>query len=184
MPCGVDLSLFRPLDQDKVRDRLGLNGERVFLYVGRLERLKGLDLLLHMTTHLETCEKFRVLVVGGGPSEEEELARLRRLARTLDVEEVFDFVGRVDQEDLPLYYNAADVCVVPSYYESFGLAALESMACGTPVVAARVGGLFHHHSTRAHRLFKVLEMSRSLCQLPGNDHFQRTASAEYGPSSA
>ena len=141
VPCGVDLSLFRPLDQDSVRDRLGLNGERVLLYVGRLEPLKGLDLLLHMTTHLETCEKIRVLVVGGGDSEEQEVARLRRLAKTLKVEDVFDFVGRVDQEDLPLYYNAADVCVMPSYYESFGLAALESMACGTPVVASRVGGL-------------------------------------------
>ena len=140
-PCGVDLSLFRPLDQDSVRDRLGLNGEKVFLYVGRLEPLKGLDLLLHITSHLETSEKIRVLVVGGGVGEEEEVARLRRLARTLEVEEVFDFVGRVEQEELPLYYNAADVCVVPSYYESFGLAALESMACGTPVVAARVGGL-------------------------------------------
>ena len=140
-PCGVDLSLFRPLDQEAVRDRLGLNGEKVFLYVGRLEPLKGLDLLLHMTTHLETCEKIRVLVVGGGASEEQEVARLQALAKSLDVEEVFDFVGRVEQEELPLYYNAADVCVMPSYYESFGLAALESMACGTPVVAARVGGL-------------------------------------------
>ena len=140
-PCGVDLSLFRPLDQARVRDKLGLNGERVFLYVGRLEPLKGLELLLHLPTHLETCEKIRVLVVGGGPSEKEEVDRLRRLARTLQVDEVFNFVGRVDQEELPLYYNAADVCVVPSYYESFGLAALESMACGTPVVAARVGGL-------------------------------------------
>ena len=140
-PCGVDLSLFRPLDQETVRERLGLNGEKVFLYVGRLEPLKGLDLLLHTAVHLETCEKIRVLVVGGGASEEQEVARLRRLAKTLKVEEVFEFVGRVEQEELPLYYNAADVCVVPSYYESFGLAALESMACGTPVVAARVGGL-------------------------------------------
>ena len=140
-PCGVDLSLFRPLDQDSVRDRLGLNGEKVFLYVGRLEPLKGLDLLLHMTSHLETSEKLRVLVVGGGAGDEQEVARLRRLAKTLEVEEVFEFVGRVEQEELPLYYNAADVCVVPSYYESFGLAALESMACGTPVVAPRVGGL-------------------------------------------
>ena len=141
VPCGVDLSLFRPLDQETVRERLGLNGERVFLYVGRLEPLKGLDLLLHTAVHLDTCEKIRVLVVGGGASEEQEVARLRRLAKTLKVEEVFEFVGRVEQEELPLYYNAADVCVVPSYYESFGLAALESMACGTPVVAARVGGL-------------------------------------------
>ena len=141
VPCGVDLSLFRPLDQETVRERLGLNGEKVFLYVGRLEPLKGLDLLLHTAVHLDTCEKIRVLVVGGGASEEQEVARLRRLAKTLKVEEVFEFVGRVEQEELPLYYNAADVCVVPSYYESFGLAALESMACGTPVVAARVGGL-------------------------------------------
>ena len=141
VPCGVDLSLFRPLDQEAVRERLGLNGERVFLYVGRLEPLKGLDLLLHTAVHLDTCEKIRVLVVGGGASEEQEVARLRRLAKTLNVEEVFEFVGRVEQEELPLYYNAADVCVVPSYYESFGLAALESMACGTPVVAARIGGL-------------------------------------------
>lgn len=140
-PCGVDLSLFRPLDQRQARERLGLNGERVFLYVGRLEPLKGLDLLLHTAAQLETCEPIRVLVVGGDANGGQEVDKLRRLARTLNVEDVFDFVGRVDQEELPLYYNAADVCVVPSYYESFGLAALEAMACGTPVVAARVGGL-------------------------------------------
>jgi len=83
----------------------------------------------------------RVLVVGGDANGGQEVDRLKSLAKKLNVEDMFDFVGRVDQEDLPLYYNAADVCVVPSYYESFGLAALESMACGTPVVAARVGGL-------------------------------------------
>ena len=140
-PCGVDLSLFRPLDQREARERLGLNGERVFLYVGRLEPLKGLDLLLHTAAHLETCEPVRVLVVGGDTNGNQEVDKLRKLARSLRVEDVFEFVGRVDQEELPFYYNAADVCVVPSYYESFGLAALESMACGTPVVAARVGGL-------------------------------------------
>ena len=140
-PCGVDLSLFRPLDQKQARERLGLNGEKVFLYVGRLEPLKGLDLLLQTAAQLETCQKVRVLVVGGDTNGDKEMARLQDMAKTLNVEDVFDFVGRVDQSDLPLYYNAADVCVVPSYYESFGLAALESMACGTPVVAAMVGSL-------------------------------------------
>ena len=141
IPCGVDLSLFRPLDQQAVREKLGLNGEKVLLYVGRLEPLKGLELLLHTAAQLETCEQLRVLVVGGGSERDEEIDRMRSLARDLNVDEVFDFVGRVDQQDLPIYYNAADVCVVPSHYESFGLAALESMACGTPVVATRVGGL-------------------------------------------
>jgi D-inositol-3-phosphate glycosyltransferase len=141
IPCGVDLSLFRPLDQQAVREQLGINGEKVLLYVGRLEPLKGLELLLYATAQLETCEQVRVLVVGGGDERDEEADRMRSLAKDLDLDEVFDFVGRVDQQDLPIYYNAADVCVVPSYYESFGLAALESMACGTPVVATRVGGL-------------------------------------------
>lgn len=140
-PCGVDLSLFRPLDQQQARKRLGLNGEKVFLYVGRLEPLKGMELLLHTAAQMDSCDEMRVLVVGGDANGGQEVDRLKSLAKKLNVEDMFDFVGRVDQEDLPLYYNAADVCVVPSYYESFGLAALESMACGTPVVAARVGGL-------------------------------------------
>jgi D-inositol-3-phosphate glycosyltransferase len=141
VPCGVDLSMFRPWDQQEARKRLGLNGNKVLLYVGRIESLKGLDLLLHATAHLDTCEEVKVLVVGGDDGKEREIDRLRRLAQDLNVGDAFDFVGRVDQEQLPLYYSAADVCVVPSYYESFGLAALESMACGTPVVASRVGGL-------------------------------------------
>ena len=140
-PCGVDLSLFRPMEQEMARGILGLNGEKVILYVGRLEPLKGPELLLRLAAHLDSGEKIRMLVVGGGPGELEEVDRLRSLAKTLNVDEVFDFVGMVDQGDLPVYYNAADVCVVPSYYESFGLTALESMACGTPVVASRVGGL-------------------------------------------
>ena len=140
-PCGVDLSLFRPLDRVSARGMLGLNGERVFLYVGRLEPLKGVELLLRLPAFLEIGEKLRVMVVGGGPGEQEKIDRLRSQARTLNVDEVFDFVGMVKQSDLPLYYSAADVCVVPSHYESFGLTALESMACGTPVVASRVGGL-------------------------------------------
>ena len=140
-PCGVDLSLFRPLDQRMARERLGLNGEKVVLYVGRVEPLKGLELLLHTAAQMETCEDIKVLVVGGAAAGDAEIRRLQDIALDLEVNQVFEFVGRVDQEELPFYYNAADVCVMPSYYESFGLAALESMACGTPVVATRVGGL-------------------------------------------
>ena len=141
VPCGVDLSRFQPLERSEARLRLGLNGEKVLLFVGRMEELKGLDLLVHTAAQMESDNGMRVLVVGGDDGKQGEGERIRRLARDLEVEGIFDFVGRVDQAELPLYYSAADVCVVPSFYESFGLAALESMACGTPVVASRVGGL-------------------------------------------
>ncbi len=150
-PCGVDLTKFRPLDQKEVRQRLGLNGEKVLLYVGRVEPLKGLDLLVETAAQMEADEEnVRMMVVGGGGPGEPETDRVRRLAEERQVDGLIDFVGRVAHDELPLYYNAADVCVVPSYYESFGLVALESMACGTPVVASRVGGLptiVHHGHT-------------------------------------
>ena len=140
-PCGVDLGTFRPLDREESRQRLGLNGDKVLLYVGRIESLKGVELLVRTAAHLDTCEPVRVLVVGDDNGQDGEVDRLRELAGTLEVDDFIDFVGRVAQEELPVYYSAADVCIVPSFYESFGLAALESMACGTPVVASRVGGL-------------------------------------------
>ena len=150
-PCGVDLTKFKPLDQKEARRRLGLNGEKVLLYVGRVEPLKGLDLLVEAAAQMEAGdENVRMMVVGGGGPGEPETDRVRRLAEERQVDGLIDFVGRVDHDELPLYYNAADVCVVPSYYESFGLVALESMACGTPVVATRVGGLptiVHHGHT-------------------------------------
>ena len=141
VPCGVDLARFQPLDQEESRERLGLNGDKVLLYVGRIESLKGLDLLVHTAAQMETGQGVRVLVVGGDDGKGDATRKIRQLTQDLEVEDLFEFVGRVDQEDMPLYYSAADVCVVPSFYESFGLAALESMACGTPVVASRVGGL-------------------------------------------
>ena len=150
-PCGVDLAKFRPMDQKEARRKLGLNGEKMLLYVGRVEPLKGLDLLVETAAQMESQEEnVRMMVVGGGGPGEPETDRVRRLAKERRVDDLIDFVGRVDHDELPLYYNAADVCVVPSYYESFGLVALESMACGTPVVATRVGGLstlVHHGRT-------------------------------------
>ena len=141
VPCGVDLSVFRPLDQRAVRDRLGLNGEKILLYVGRVEPLKGLDLLVETAAQMDSEDGVRVIVVGADVNGDREMDRVKLLAKERDLEGQIDFVGQVDHKELPLYYNAADVCVVPSYYESFGLVALESMACGTPVVATRVGGL-------------------------------------------
>ncbi len=140
IPPGVDTTTFRPLDRAACRNRLGLGDEDVLLYVGRLERLKGVDILLRATAQLETRTDIKLLIVGGsGNSPETE--RLKALATELRLGDKVQFVGSVPHTDLPTYYNAADVCVLPSHYESFGLAALEASACGRPVVASRVGGL-------------------------------------------
>ena len=141
IPCGVDLNRFRPIGRATARRELGLNGHKVMLYVGRIEPLKGADLLLHAAASLESEDGVQVLVVGSDADGSGDLERLHQLSNELQLGDTVEFVGRVPQERLALYYSAADVCVVPSFYESFGLAALESMACGTPVVATRVGGL-------------------------------------------
>ena len=138
VPCGVDLSRFRPLDKEMARRELGLNGERTILFVGRMEPLKGLEILLDAASRLAEPD-FRVLVVGGDGNG--ETSHLKELSAGLGIADRVSFMGPVGHDRLPLYYNAADVCVVPSYYESFCLVALEAMACGTPVVASQVGGL-------------------------------------------
>jgi D-inositol-3-phosphate glycosyltransferase len=113
----------------------------MILFVGRMEPLKGLDILLGAAAHLDDEPAFRVLVVGGDGNATDEVSHLKGLSAELGIADRVSFTGPVGHDRLPLYYSAADVCVVPSYYESFCLVALEAMACGTPVVASRVGGL-------------------------------------------
>jgi len=139
IPCGVNLELFQPMDKETARQQLGLDGGRHILFVGRIEPLKGLDKLLVAMTCLNHGQKPRLLVIGGDDNVGQELERLQKLSGELHIQDSVDFLGRVKQAELPRFYSAADVSVVPSYYESFGLVALESLACGTPVVATRVG---------------------------------------------
>jgi D-inositol-3-phosphate glycosyltransferase len=115
--------------------------------VGRIERLKGIDTLLEsvaVVSRFCAGRNLKVLIVGGGDQTEDENAELRRvvqLHRDLNLQEQVEFVGSKPQEMLPLYYSAADITIMPSHYESFGLVAVESMASGTPVIASNVGGL-------------------------------------------
>lgn len=149
IPAGVDTELFHPRDRAEVRRQLGLPDldTPILLFVGRIERLKGIDTLLEsvaVVSRFCAGRDLKVLIVGGGGQTEAENAELRRvvqLHRDLNLEDQVEFVGSKPQEMLPLYYSAADITIMPSHYESFGLVAVESMASGTPVIASDVGGL-------------------------------------------
>lgn len=152
IPCGVDTSLFYPRPLYEARTRLELPCQhRVVLFVGRIEPLKGADTLLramalvsaeHPHWRGQLC-----LVVIGGESDSDaaprdvEMAYLKRLEAELGLEDLVTFAGAKAQDLLPYYYSAAHLVVIPSHYESFGMVALEAMACGAPVIASDVGGL-------------------------------------------
>lgn len=143
IPCGVNLGLFKPVDKETARKELSLDHEKVILLVGRIEPLKGLGQMFRALTHITGKEAPRLMIVGGDEHSQGEVQALQGMARELHIEDQVTFVGSVPQERLPLFYSAADVCVMPSYYESFGMVALESLACGTPIVATDVGGMRH-----------------------------------------
>jgi D-inositol-3-phosphate glycosyltransferase len=130
------------MDRKRARRELDLlNYDKVLLFAGRIQPIKGLDLLLRAVTHLPDGRKTRLLVVGGNADGADELVRLNSLVSELGIGDKVTFMGVMEHERMPLFYNAADVCVIPSYHESFGLVAVEALATGTPVVASRVGGL-------------------------------------------
>jgi D-inositol-3-phosphate glycosyltransferase len=140
IPCGIDLKLFKPQDQQQARIKLGLRQhESVVLFVGRLDPFKGPDLLLRSAAMME--EKAQIVIVGGKSSNDKDRQQLKELTSQLKISKRVRFIDAQPQFKLPAIYSAADVTVVPSYHESFGLAAVESLACCTPVIATRAGGL-------------------------------------------
>ena len=152
VPCGVDINLFTPRPKAEARSALQLPATRpIILFVGRIEPLKGIDTLIRAVGLLSQDttppdERPLALIIGGGPQDvlptnSQEMERLLILRESLGLTDQIIFLGSKPQTSLPLYYSAADVLVVPSHYESFGMVALEAMACGTPVIASKVGGL-------------------------------------------
>lgn len=142
VPCGVNVDLFRPLLKEHSREQLGIDkNELVLLYVGRIDPLKGIDRLITAFSYLQHHQRLRLLIVGGESRETADFKSLQELALNLGVHRTVTFMGRTEHANLPLYYSAADALVLPSHTESFGLVALESLACGTPVVATRVGAM-------------------------------------------
>ena len=142
VPCGVNLDVFRPMDRDTARRRIGAGrDERLLLYVGRFAPEKGLDRLLQAVARLKHIHKLRLIVVGGDGERDIAYRRMGELSRSCGIADRVTFTGRIDQSELPPYYNAADLLAVPSSYESFGMVALEALACGTRVAATRVGAM-------------------------------------------
>jgi D-inositol-3-phosphate glycosyltransferase len=142
VPCGVNLDLFRPVDKTDARKRLGFREEeKIILYVGRFAAIKGIDRLLKAMTHLGDLQDLKLVIIGGDGSGAPESIEFQRLSSKLDINNKIFFAGRLEQEELPQYYSAADLLALPSYHESFGLVALEALACGTPVIATEVGAM-------------------------------------------
>jgi D-inositol-3-phosphate glycosyltransferase len=141
VPCGVNMGLFHPVDKADARQKLGLVDDKILLFVGRIDPLKGVDQLLKAMPYLNSFKGLRLIIIGGDEYSRAEVEKLQTLSAELNIQDSVTFRGLIKQEQLPYFYSAADVCVVPSYYESFGLVPLESLACGTPVVATDVGDL-------------------------------------------
>jgi D-inositol-3-phosphate glycosyltransferase len=146
IPCGTDIENFHVMPKSEARSQLGFRpDEKIVLYVGRFDPRKGIETLVRACAQLKASPaNVRLVIVGGSdptqPDGDERL-RIERIVQELGLSNRTTFAGRVGHDRLPLYYTAADVCVIPSHYEPFGLVAIESMACGTPVVASAVGGL-------------------------------------------
>jgi D-inositol-3-phosphate glycosyltransferase len=153
IPPGVDLSRFYPIPPDEAKEFIGIPFDRkMLLFVGRIEPLKGIKTLLRAIGHLsdngQTEENLCVAVIGGeledqDGDESDEMKLLCDLRDHYGLKEIVTFLGKRSQDSLPYYYSAAEMVIMPSHYESFGMVALESMACGTPVIASNVGGLIH-----------------------------------------
>ena len=150
IPPGVDTGHFYPIPLDEAHEFIGIpRDDRMVLFVGRIEPLKGVDTLIRAMSCMRMSDLEKpayLIIIGGDPNASPEamsaeMLRLQALCQELCLDRMVVFLGKRSQDTLPYYYSAAEVVVMPSHYESFGMVALEAMSCGTPVIASQVGGL-------------------------------------------
>jgi glycosyltransferase involved in cell wall biosynthesis len=147
VPCGTDVERLGSVERIEARHQLGIPSDaKVVLYVGRFDRRKGIETLVRAIAKSNGRDNgnLRLVIAGGfrpGESDGIECDRIKAIVKELGLDAMTTFPGRLTESELPIYYAAANVCVVPSHYEPFGLVAIEAMASRTPVVASQVGGL-------------------------------------------
>jgi len=149
VPCGFDPDELGPVDKSSARAAIGLPADDgVILHVGRMVPRKGIENVIRAYARFLAAHRHptRLVIVGGesdrpDPARTPEIGRLQRIAAELGIEDAVWFVGRRGRDRLKYYYSAADLFVTTPWYEPFGITPLEAMACGTPVIAANVGGL-------------------------------------------
>ncbi|MBN1374776.1 MAG: glycosyltransferase [Dehalococcoidia bacterium] len=139
IPCGIDPELFRPMDRSLARQSCKLDSKPTILFVGRMDPLKGLSNLLDAVAMLQPRHDFQLLIIGGDNENEAEYQRMLQLICNYKLSNVVFPLGSIPHNQMYRYYNAADFCVIPSYYESFSMVALESLACCTPILSTDVG---------------------------------------------
>ncbi len=147
IPCGTNIDCFGSVNRDEGRAKIGVSPDtKIVMYAGRFDERKGIETLVRAIAkdRFKRHENLRLIIVGGstpGESDGIEKNRIAEIVKEVGIENITQFAGRVEHEELAYYYAAADVCVVPSHYEPFGLVAIEAMASRTPVIASNVGGL-------------------------------------------
>ncbi len=150
--AGINENLFRPIEKKIAAKKVDFNSKNTILFVGRINKEKGLRILIQALGQVKKKfnQEIKLLIIGGDISEakhseieNKEKKHLKELIEQLKLSNNVHFLGSIARQWLPYYYSIADICVVPSMYESFGLVAVEAMACATPVIASKVGGLAH-----------------------------------------
>lgn len=183
IPCGVNTNIFRPLQYNPSIVNLA-DDQKMILFVGRFEENKGLGVLLQAIVYLRkqnplSLENVRLMIGGGDPldiNEKKISTEKKKYQKFIDdnhLSQYVQFLGPLSHEQLSHYFSRAKMTVVPSYYESFGMVAVEAMACGCPVIASNTGGLRHnvlHGKTGLLAEPKdSISFSNAICELLKND---------------
>ncbi len=180
---GIDLTVFKPTEKNLAKKSIGANlNHKLILFVGRIVPLKSIDVLLYAIKILVKKNPDLTICLWIIGEESKETRRLNLLRKILKIETFVKFVGQIDNQKLPDYYNGAEILVLPSQYESFGITALEAMACGVPVITTDVTGVSNlldkKHSSLLTSASNPIMLARKISHLLTNSDEHKKMSIE------